>query len=54
MKAAGLSSRLCMAPSMIRPAQEKWQNVAFDFIGWLKEKGNGGREGADGEDRCSN
>ena len=31
-----------------RQAQEKWQNV-LDFIGWLKEKGNGGREGADGE-----
>ena len=29
-------------------AQNKWQNV-FDFTGWLKEKGTGGREGTDPE-----
>ncbi len=31
-----------------KQAQDKWQNV-MDFIGWLKEKGNGGRDGTDGE-----
>ncbi len=31
-----------------KQAQDKWQNV-LDFIGWLKEKGNGGRDGTDGE-----
>jgi ATP-dependent DNA helicase Rep len=29
-------------------AQDKWQNV-LDFIDWLKQKGNGGREGEDPE-----
>ena len=29
-------------------AQSKWQNV-LDFTGWLKEKGNGGRDGSDPE-----
>ncbi len=29
-----------------RQAQDKWQNV-LDFTGWLKEKGNGGRDGTD-------
>src|SRR5690606_22185466 len=29
-----------------RQAQGKWQNV-LDFIGWLKEKGTGGRDGTD-------
>jgi ATP-dependent DNA helicase Rep len=29
-------------------AQSKWQNV-LDFTTWLKEKGNGGRDGADAE-----
>ncbi len=29
-------------------AQKKWQNV-LDFTTWLKEKGNGGKEGADPE-----
>ncbi len=27
-----------------KQAQDKWQNV-LDFVGWLKEKGNGGRDG---------
>ena len=27
-------------------AQDKWQNV-LDFVDWLKQKGNGGREGED-------
>ncbi len=27
-----------------KQAQDKWQNV-LDFTGWLKEKGNGGRDG---------
>ncbi|MGN6701990.1 MAG: 3'-5' exonuclease, partial [Burkholderiaceae bacterium] len=31
-----------------RQAQGKWQNV-LDFLGWLKEKGNGGRDGAGDE-----
>lgn len=31
-----------------RQAKGKWQNV-LDFTGWLKEKGTGGREGADAE-----
>ncbi|MDP5008362.1 MAG: UvrD-helicase domain-containing protein [Glaciimonas sp.] len=31
-----------------RPAQSKWQNV-LDFTGWLKEKGNGGKDGAGDE-----
>ena len=31
-----------------KQAQDKWQNV-LDFIGWLKEKGNGGRDGTDPE-----
>ncbi len=29
-----------------RAAQNKWQNV-LDFTNWLKEKGNGGKEGTD-------
>jgi ATP-dependent DNA helicase Rep len=29
-------------------AQDKWQNV-LDFVDWLKQKGNGGREGEDPE-----
>ena len=29
-----------------KQAQDKWQNV-LDFVGWLKEKGNGGRDGTD-------
>jgi len=29
-------------------AQDKWQNV-LDFVEWLKQKGNGGREGEDPE-----
>ena len=29
-----------------RQAQSKWQNVS-DFVSWLKEKGNGGKEGTD-------
>ncbi len=29
-----------------KQAQDKWQNV-LDFTGWLKEKGNGGRDGTD-------
>ncbi len=29
-----------------RQAQDKWQNV-LDFTSWLKEKGNGGRDGTD-------
>lgn len=29
-------------------AQSKWQNV-LDFVGWLKEKGSGGRDGSDPE-----
>jgi ATP-dependent DNA helicase Rep len=29
-------------------AQNKWQNV-LDFTGWLKEKGNGGKDGTDAE-----
>ncbi len=32
-----------------KQAQDKWQNV-LDFVGWLKEKGNGGRDGA-GEEK---
>jgi len=32
-----------------KQAQDKWQNV-LDFTGWLKEKGNGGRDGA-GEEK---
>ncbi len=32
-----------------RQAQSKWQNVT-DFIDWLKEKGNGGKDGA-GEEK---
>jgi ATP-dependent DNA helicase Rep len=32
-----------------KQAQEKWQNV-LDFTGWLKEKGNGGRD-ADGPEK---
>lgn len=31
-----------------RQAQNKWQNT-LDFIDWLKEKGNGGKEGLDPE-----
>ncbi len=31
-----------------KQAQDKWQNV-LDFVGWLKEKGNGGRDGTDPE-----
>jgi ATP-dependent DNA helicase Rep len=31
-----------------RQAQSKWQNVS-DFVNWLKEKGNGGKEGSDAE-----
>ncbi|NCW78770.1 MAG: ATP-dependent DNA helicase Rep [Oxalobacteraceae bacterium] len=31
-----------------KQAQDKWQNV-LDFISWLKEKGNGGRDGTDAE-----
>ncbi len=31
-----------------KQAQDKWQNV-LDFVGWLKEKGNGGRDGTDQE-----
>ncbi len=31
-----------------RQAQNKWQNV-LDFTTWLKEKGNGGKEGTDAE-----
>lgn len=31
-----------------KQAQDKWQNV-LDFVGWLKEKGNGGRDGTDAE-----
>jgi ATP-dependent DNA helicase Rep len=31
-----------------RQAQSKWQNV-IDFTSWLKEKGTGGRDGADAE-----
>jgi len=31
-----------------RQAQNKWQNT-IDFIDWLKEKGNGGKEGLDPE-----
>ncbi len=31
-----------------RQAQDKWQNV-LDFIGWLKEKASGGRDGTDPE-----
>jgi len=31
-----------------RQAQNKWQNT-LDFVDWLKQKGNGGREGLDPE-----
>ncbi len=31
-----------------KQAQDKWQNV-LDFVGWLKEKGNGGRDGTEEE-----
>lgn len=31
-----------------KQAQDKWQNV-LDFVGWLKEKGNGGRDASDAE-----
>ena len=31
-----------------RQAQSKWQNT-LDFVNWLKEKGTGGRDGADEE-----
>lgn len=31
-----------------KQAQDKWQNV-LDFVGWLKEKGQGGRDGTDEE-----
>jgi ATP-dependent DNA helicase Rep len=31
-----------------RQAQDKWQNV-LDFTTWLKEKGTGGKNGADGD-----
>ncbi len=31
-----------------KQTQDKWQNV-LDFVGWLKEKGNGGRDGTEEE-----